>query len=97
MISHQVLFCHSRLLNSFRVNPFLPSPATSFVGNIMSSLAACNTHIEFSPLASLFGFLAVLDLCCCAQAFSSGKELGLLFLVVPRLLTEVSSLVEHRL
>ena len=57
----------------------------------------CNTHIEFSPLASLCGFLAVLDLCCCAQAFSSGKELGLLFLVVPRLLTEVSSLVEHRL
>ena len=64
----------------------------------MSSLAARNTHTEFSHLTSFFFFfLAVLDLCCRAHAFSSCKELGLRFLVVPRLLTEVSSLVEHRL
>ena len=42
--------------------------------------------------------LAVLGLCCCAQAFSSCGEQGLLFLAVRGLLTEVVSLVaEHGL
>ena len=46
----------------------------------------------------LFLFLAVLGLCCCAQAFSSCGERGLLFVVVHRLLTAVASLVaEHGL
>ena len=43
-------------------------------------------------------FLSVLGLCCCAQAFSSWSEQGLLFDVVRVLLTAVASLVaEHGL
>ena len=43
-------------------------------------------------------FLAVLGLCCCARAFSSCGEQGLLFVVVRGLLIAVASLaVEHRL
>ena len=38
-------------------------------------------------------FLAVLGLCCCAQAFSSCSERGLLFVVVYGLLIAVASLV----
>ena len=50
----------------------------------------------------LFGFfsffLAALGLHCCAQAFSSCGERGLLFVAVGRLLTAVASLVaEHGL
>ena len=42
-------------------------------------------------------FLAALCLCCCARAFSSCDERGLLFLVVHGLLIAVASLVEHGL
>ena len=43
-------------------------------------------------------FLAALGLHCCAWAFSSCREWGLLFIVVHRLLTVVASLVaEHGL
>ena len=43
-------------------------------------------------------FLAALGLRCCAQAFSSCGEWGLLFVAVRRLLIAVASLVvEHRL
>ena len=43
-------------------------------------------------------FLAVLGHPCCARAFSSGGEQGLLFIVVHGLLIAVASLVvEHRL
>ena len=46
----------------------------------------------------IFYFLAVLGLRCCARAFSSGCERGLLFLAVRRLLIVVASLVaEHGL
>ena len=46
----------------------------------------------------IYLFLAVLGLCCCAQAFSSCGEQGLLFVVVHGLLIAVASLVaEHRL
>ena len=42
--------------------------------------------------------LAALGLCCCARAFSSCGERGLLFVAVRRLLISVVSLVvEHRL
>ena len=40
----------------------------------------------------IFNFLAALGLCCCAQAFSSCGERGLLFVVVRRLLIAVASL-----
>ena len=46
----------------------------------------------------LFIYLAALGLRCCAQAFSSCVERGLLFLAVRRLLIAVASLfAEHRL
>ena len=46
----------------------------------------------------LFIFLAALGLRCCARAFSSGSEQGLLFVVVHGLLITVASLVvEHGL
>ena len=46
----------------------------------------------------LFLFLAALGLPCCAQAFSSCGEWGLLFIVVRGLLIAVASLVaEHGL
>ena len=42
--------------------------------------------------------MAVLGLCCCARAFSSCGEWGLLFIAVCGLLIEVASLVaEHGL
>ena len=42
----------------------------------------------------LFIYLfAALDLCCCAQAFSSCSKWGLLFVAVHRLLIAVASLV----
>ena len=43
-------------------------------------------------------FLAALGLCCCAQAFSSCGEQGLLFVAVRGLLIAVASLIaEHGL
>ena len=46
----------------------------------------------------IYLFLAVLGLHCCAGAFSSCGEWGLLFVAVHRLLIVVASLVaEHRL
>ena len=46
----------------------------------------------------IYLFLAVLGLRCCARAFSSCGEQGLLFVVVRRLLIAVASLVaEHGL
>ena len=41
----------------------------------------------------VFFFWAVLGLCCCAQAFSSCGEQGLLFVAVRGLLIAVASLV----
>ena len=46
----------------------------------------------------IYLFLAALGLCCCARAFSSCGERGLLFVVVHGLLIAVASLVvEHGL
>ena len=46
----------------------------------------------------IYLFLAVLGLCCCAQAFSSCDDRGLLFIVVHGLLIAVASVVaKHRL
>ena len=46
----------------------------------------------------IYLFLAALGLCCCARAFSSCGERGLLFVAVRRLLIAVASLVaEHGL
>ena len=50
--------------------------------------------IYVNPLI-YFLFLAALGLRCCAQAFSSCCERGLLFVVVRRLLIAVASLVEE--
>ena len=58
--------------------------------------ATSRTHFFFFLIYYLF--LAVLGLCCCAQAVSSCGERGLLFIVVRGLLISVASLVaEHGL
>ena len=49
-------------------------------------------------LKKLINFFAALGLCCCARAFSSCGERGILFAAVRGLLIVVASLVEkHRL
>ena len=54
--------------------------------------------IEFFFNRFIYLFLAALGLHCCAWAFSSCGERGLLFIVVRGLLIVVASLVaEHRL
>ena len=45
----------------------------------------------------IYLMLVALGLCCCAQAFSSGGEWGLLSAAVRGLLIVVAFLVEHRL
>ena len=55
-------------------------------------------HSFFSFVNKFILFLAALGLCCCAQAFSSSGERGLLFIAVCGLLIVVASLVaEHGL
>ena len=52
----------------------------------------------FNLFILFYLLLSVLGLCCCARAFSSCSERGLLFVAVRRLLIVVASLVEeHRL
>ena len=50
-------------------------------------------HILLFIYLFIYLFMAVLGLCCCAQAFSSCGEQGLLFVAVRRLLIAVASLV----
>ena len=53
---------------------------------------------DFIIYLFIYLFLAALGLCCCARAFSSRGERGLLFVAVRGLLIAVASLVsEHRL
>ena len=57
-----------------------------------------STWVFFFLNKFIYLLLAVSGLRCCAQAFSSCGEQGLLFVVVHRLLSAVASLVaEHRL
>ena len=72
--------------------------------NKHAPISVCWLHIDFSFALFFCGhckfiyFLAVLSLPCCAQAFSSCGEWGLLFIVVCGLLIAVASLAaEHRL
>ena len=54
--------------------------------------------VSFFTLIFIYLFLAALDLRCCARAFSSCGERGLLFVAVRGLLIAVASLVaEHGL
>ena len=76
-------------------NIFLRIFASTFISNIGLSFS-------FYFLVNLFIlfilFLAALRLCCCARAFSSCGEQGLLFIAVCGFLTAVASLVvEHGL
>ena len=61
-----------------------------------SSCTVLHSHQQYT--ITLFVYLAVLGLCCCAQAFSSCGEWRLLFVAVLRLLIAVPSFVaEHGL
>ena len=67
-----------------------------------SSLPLRNLKTVFSLNKFIYLFIylfsAALGLCCCARAFSSCSERGLLFIAVHRLLIAVASLVaEHGL
>ena len=65
-----------------------------FIGHLRFK---CGLKLKFFFL-NFYLFMAVLGLCCCAQAFSSGSEWGLLFVAVHGLLIVVASLVaEHGL
>ena len=69
-----------------------------FLSTFLKSLHFSQTIFLNIYLFYLFSFLAVLGLCCCARAFSSCGEWGLLFIEVHELLIVVASLVaEHRL
>ena len=68
----------------------------------MENIRIYNLEKKFSEesikagFSYLLFFLAALGLCCCAQAFSSCGERGLLFIMVRGLLIAVTSrVVEH--
>ena len=64
----------------------------------MCGLVLSIYFIYLSIYLFIYLFLAVLGLCCCARAFSSCDEQGLLFFAVHGLLIVVASLiVEHGL
>ena len=71
----------------------------SRVGNVLDfgkGSFSSGTHCIYIYFNLFILFLAALGLHCCAQAFSSCSEQGLLFVAVHGLLTAVASLVaEH--
>ena len=81
----------------------IPPKTTYVLGHKFPSLAACCNHLgslppKFNFFLKFYLFLAALGLHCCARAFSSCSEWGLLFVAVRGLLTAVASLVvEHGL
>ena len=78
-----VYICQSQSPNSSQCPPAFPPQKISYISFFFKKN---------------YLFLAVLGLRCCARAFSSCGEQGLLFVAVSGLLTAVASLVvEHRL
>ena len=76
----------------------LPTCRYYLVFNNTGSWAPFWTHKSESEFLNFLIFLAALGLHCCTQAFSSGSERGLLFVVVFGLLIVVAFLVaEHGL
>ena len=80
--------------------PLVPSPLTATVLSWPSLIINTSLFLGYFFFFSkfIYLFLAVLGLPCCARAFSSCSERGLLFVVVHGLLMAVASLVvEHGL
>ena len=68
---------------------------SKFAGILSAAFKSSSFFLEF---LFIYSFSAVLSLCCCAWAFSSFSEWGLLFDVVHEPLIVVASLAEeHRL
>ena len=68
-------------------------PLDSRCSNYLFFFFLCDTYFNF-----IYLFMAVLGLCVCARAFSSGGKWGPLFITVRGPLTIAASLVaEHRL
>ena len=65
--------------------------------SIVENLFQLVLFLLFFKNLFIYLFLAALGLCCCARAFSSCGEWGLLFVAVHGLLIAVASLVEHGL
>ena len=82
---------------------FLSLVTIFYLKSILSNISIANSIFLWFPLALNFFFfliiyLAVLGLHCCARAFSSFGERGLLFVAMHGLLIAVASLVaEHGL
>ena len=75
-------------------------PSNFLVLTVANEHPMDTTSMNFLKFIYLFIYLslAALGLCCCARAFSSCGERGLLFVVVPGFLIAVASLVVgHRL
>ena len=85
--------CLSYLTASARINiTHFPIPLWG------DNIKKCHYTTFFKNLFIYLFILAALGLCCCARAFSSCGERGLLFVAVCGLLIAVASLVvEHRL
>ena len=66
---------------------------SGFFHPVLSSLDFLIFLFFFLINVFIYLFLAALGLCCCARAFSSCGEGGLLFVAVCRLLIVVASLV----
>ena len=92
--------CVSRIVISFwSIDPFIimKCSSLSLINILKSTWNIVSLALSFIYLF-IYLFLAVLGLRCCAQAFSSCGEQGLLFIAVHRLLIVVASLiVEHGL
>ena len=87
---------HSRILEKGELGQL---PGGDGIAGRGGACNPTNPHVAFFFfLINLFLFLAALGLRCCARAFSSCGERGLLFVAVRRLLIAVASLVaEHGL
>ena len=81
----------STSLNCASSVPHLPHPSPSLGVEDISFLF----FFKFIYLF-IYLFLAALGLCCCARAFSSCGERGLLFVALRRLLIAVASLVAEQ-
>ena len=102
-VSHKMLWQNlNELLGQPSILCINPLSDISFVNITSRSVGFLSILLIISfavqKLLFIYLFLAVLGLRCCARAFSSCIQRGLLFVEVRRLLTAVASFVEeHRL